>query len=171
MSAKWWNIKIGKGCIFFGKVCFYRLQDCEIEIGNNCKFNSGTTSNLSGLYTPCMITTARKGTKITIGDNCGFSGTRIRAGETITIGNNVRCGANTYIASTDVHTEDSRSGKDRPIVIEDNVWLGLNVVVLKGVRIGENSVIGANSVVTKDIPANVIAAGTPCKIIREIQPQ
>ena len=168
-SAWWWNVKIGKGSIFFGKVFFYRLQDCKIKIGNNCEFISSTTSNLSGLYTPCMITTAKKGTSITIGDNCGFSGTRIRAGETITIGNNVRCGANTYIASTDVHTEDLRAGRDKPIVIEDNVWLGLNVIVLKGVRIGENSVIGANSVVTKDIPANVVAAGTPCKVIRELQ--
>ena len=81
----------------------------------------------------------------------------------------MRCGANTYIASTDAHTDDYRAGKDRPVVIEDNVWLGLNVVVLKGVHIGENSVIGANSVVTKDIPANVIAAGNPCKIIRHIE--
>lgn len=169
ISAMWWKIKIGKGCKFRGKTCFYRLQDSEIQIGNNCIFNSTSTSNLSGLYTPCIISTAKKRTKITIGDNCGFSGTRIRAGETITLGNNVRCGANTYIASTDAHTDDYRAGKDRPVVIEDNVWLGLNVVVLKGVHIGENSVIGANSVVTKDIPANVIAAGNPCKIIRHIE--
>lgn len=169
-SAFWWKIKIGKGCKFRGKACFYRLQDSEISIGKNCIFNSSTTSNLSGLYTPCIISTAKKNTKLTIGNNCGFSGTRIRAGETITIGNNVRCGANTYIASTDAHTDDYRAGKDRPIVIEDNVWLGLNVVVLKGVHIGKNSLIGANSVVTKDIPANVIAVGNPCRIIKYLEP-
>lgn len=55
-----------------------------------------------------------------------------------------------------------------PIVIEDNVWLGENVTVLGGVRIGRNSIVGANSVVTKDIPANSIAAGNPAKIIRTI---
>ena len=170
ISANWWNIRIGRGCKFNGKVFFYRLQDCEISIGENCEFNSRTTSNLSGLYTPCMITTAKKRTKIIIGNDCGFSGTRIRAGETITIGNNVRCGANTYIASTDAHTDDYRAGKDKPVILEDNVWLGMNVVVLKGVRIGENSLIGANSTVTKDIPANVIAAGNPCRVIRQIDP-
>lgn len=57
---------------------------------------------------------------------------------------------------------------DWKITIGDNVWLGANVIVLPGVTIGENSVIGAGSVVTKDIPANVIAFGVPCKVHREI---
>lgn len=170
-SAKWWGVKIGKGSKFQGKVKFYRLQDSNITIGNNCIFSSRKTSNLSGLFSPCIISTAKKGATITIGDNCGFSGTRIRAGANITLGNNVRCGANTYIASTDAHSDDYRAGKDRPIVLEDNVWLGLNVVVLKGVTIGKNSLIGANSVVTKDIPANVIAVGNPCRVIKQIEPK
>ena len=168
-SARWWGIKIKAGCRFNGKAHFYRLQEGEITIGSNCIFNSTSTSNLSGLFAPCIISTAKRGAKITIGNNCGFSGTRIRAGADVTLGNNVRCGANTYIASTDAHSDDYRAGKDRPIVLEDNVWLGLNVVVLKGVTIGKNSLIGANSVVTKDIPANVIAVGNPCKVIKQIE--
>lgn len=55
-----------------------------------------------------------------------------------------------------------------PIVIEDNVWIGAGVHIMGGVTIGRNSVIGAGSVVTKDVPGNVIAAGVPCKVIREI---
>jgi len=55
-----------------------------------------------------------------------------------------------------------------PITIGDNVWLGGGVIVCPGINIGENSVIGAGSVVTKDIPANVVAAGNPCKVIRKI---
>ena len=55
-----------------------------------------------------------------------------------------------------------------PIVIEDNVWIGGQVVVNPGVRIGKNSVIGSGSVVTKDIPADVVAAGNPCRVIRNI---
>ena len=57
---------------------------------------------------------------------------------------------------------------DKPITIEENVWLGANVTVLPGVTIGKNSVIGAGSIVTKDIPENVIAVGNPCKVLREI---
>jgi maltose O-acetyltransferase len=55
-----------------------------------------------------------------------------------------------------------------PITIEDNVWIGGNVVLNPGVTIGRNSVIGSGSVVTKDILANVVAAGNPCRVIREI---
>ena len=170
-SAHWWGVKIGKRCKFIGKAKFYRLQEGNITIGNNCSFNSSTTSNLSGLFTPCIISTAKRGAKITIGKDCGFSGTRIRCGTSITLGDNVRCGANTYIADTDAHSNDYRASNDRPVVIDNNVWLGLNVVVLKGVHIGENSLIGANSVVTKDIPANVIAVGNPCRIIKQLKPR
>lgn len=58
-----------------------------------------------------------------------------------------------------------------PITVEDNVWLGGDVTILPGVTIGHDSVIGAGSVVTKNIPAGVIAAGNPCKVIREITPE
>ena len=57
---------------------------------------------------------------------------------------------------------------DKPINIGDNVWLGANVTVLPGVTIGKNSVIGAGSIVTKDIPENVVAVGNPCKVVRPI---
>lgn len=57
---------------------------------------------------------------------------------------------------------------DEPITIGDNVWLGANVTVLPGVTIGKNAIIGAGSVVTKDIPENVIAVGNPCRVLREV---
>lgn len=169
VSARWWDVKIGKGCRFIGKTHFVRLQESNITIGENCRFNSTHTSNLSGLFAPCIITTAKKEAKLTIGNGCGFSGTRIRCGKSITLGDNVRCGANSYIADTDAHSDDYRAGLDRPVVIEDNVWLGMNVVVLKGVHIGKNSLIGANSVVTKDIPANSVAVGSPAKVIKTLE--
>ena len=106
--------------------------------------------------------------KIIIGDRCGFSGTVVGAFKSITIGNNVRCGANTLITDSDWHLDDPRSGIPKDVIIEDNVWLGVNSVVMKGVTIGANTVIGANSVVTKSIPANVVAAGNPCKVIRSL---
>ena len=171
ISAMWWGVEFGKNCHFIGKTHFERLQEGTITIGSNCTFNSTHTSNLAGLFCPCIISTAKKNARITIGNGCGFSGTRVRAGQSITIGNNVRCGANSYITDTDAHSDDYRAGKDRPVVIEDNVWLGMNVVVLKGVHIGKNSLIGANSVVTRDIPANVVAVGNPCRIIKHLEPQ
>ena len=59
-------------------------------------------------------------------------------------------------------------GTSKPIVIEDDVWIGANTVVCGGVTIGKGSVIGAGSVVNKDIPAGVVAVGNPCKVLRPI---
>lgn len=75
-----------------------------------------------------------------------------------------------FSAEHPIHPE-SRNSKFEygiPITIEDNVWIGGNTTVLPGVTIGRNCVIGAGSVVTKDIPQNTVAAGNPCKVIREI---
>ena len=165
--AWWWDINLGKNTKFQGFSHFKRLQNGKISIGSGCYFLSKKTSNKAGLYCPCMLYTT-KGAVIKIGDNCGFSGTRIWASTSVVLGNNVRCGANTLIMDTDAHTDDYRAGKDAPIIIEDNVWLGMNVTVLKGVCIGENSLNGAGSIVTRDIPANVVAAGIPCRVVKSI---
>lgn len=168
-SAYYWGVDIGKNCTFFGKSIFRLLPKSSIKIGDMCVFNSSHTSNLIGVYSPCIFSTLKKESKIEIGTSCGFSGTVISSAICIKLGNNVQCGANTLITDTDWHFNDPRSGKDSPVIIEDNVWLGYGVKVLKGVHIGANSLIGAGSIVTKDIPANVIAAGNPCKIIKTFE--
>lgn len=91
----------------------------------------------------------------------------------VKIGNDVYIGprAGLYAAN---HAEDPFERADKgvysgPITLEDRVWLGGDVKITQGVTIGENSIIGAGSVVTKDIPPNVIAAGNPCRVIRPIQ--
>ena len=170
LYAIWWGVQIGKNVQFDGKCFFERYPGTKISIGNNCTFRSRKNSNLIGINRPCSISTLTNNynAKIDIGDSCGFSGTVIGAFKSIKIGNNVRCGANTLITDSDWHLDDPRSGQPSAVSIEDNVWLGVNSVILKGVTIGKNTIIGANSVVTKSIPANVIAAGNPCKVIRKI---
>lgn len=90
----------------------------------------------------------------------------------VTIGADVMFGPNVslYTAGHPVHPESRKSGYEYglPITVGQGVWIGGSVSVLPGVTIGENAVIGAGSVVTRDIPANVIAAGNPCRVIREI---
>jgi acetyltransferase-like isoleucine patch superfamily enzyme len=162
------NVKIGEGTKFYGKTYFYRRPNSSIIIDSNCCFRSIFHSNLIGINRKCSVSTLLENAKIEIGNSCGFSGTVIGAAKSIKIGNNVRCGANTLITDNDWHLDDYRGNKPKAIIIEDNAWLGVNVVVLKGVIIGKNSIIGANSVVVKDIPPNVIAAGNPCKVIRKI---
>lgn len=158
------NIK----CYFNGIPYFYKARKSELILGENCRFNSRTTSNLIGINHKCMINTLSEGAKLVIGDNCGFSGTTIGCFLSIELGHNVRCGANTLITDSDWHNDDHRSGMSKPVKIGENVWLGYGVIVLKGVTIGANSVIGAGSVVTRDIPANVIAAGNPCVVLKPL---
>jgi len=90
----------------------------------------------------------------------------------VKIGDNVQVAPNVsiYTAGHPVHPETRNTGYEYgiDITIGDNVWIGGSVSILPGVTIGDNAVIGAGSVVTKDIPANVIAAGNPCRVIREI---
>ncbi|MBU3073114.1 sugar O-acetyltransferase [Clostridium estertheticum] len=113
------------------------------------------------------------GKNIEIG-NCFYANyncTILDVGKVI-IGNNVQFAPNVslYTAGHPIHPDSRNSGYEYGIgiTIGDNVWLGGNVVVNPGVHIGNNVVIGSGSVVTKDIPNNVIAVGNPCKVIREI---
>ena len=109
--------------------------------------------------------------KIIIGDHfyanagCHFLGE-------ITFGDDVLIGPKTVIWGRDHGTKiDSlirkQSKVDSPIIIGNNVWIGANVTILKGVKVGDNSIIGAGSVVVKNIPKNCIVAGNPAKIIKE----
>ncbi|HUB62462.1 MAG TPA: acyltransferase [Puia sp.] len=155
-------------CRFMGRPKFKLYPGTRVIVGKGCVFFSGHTDNLIGINRPCIVSVYNPGTVVKIGENTGFSGTVIGAFAGITIGKNVKCGANTLITDGDWHPEDPRSGEPKPVVIGDNVWLGVGAIVLKGAKIGENTVIGANSVVTGEIPAGVVAAGNPCRVIRAL---
>lgn len=90
----------------------------------------------------------------------------------VTVGEDVQMGPNVQLL-TATHPLEPEPRREKwesaqPISIGDNVWLGGGVIVCPGVSIGENSVVGAGSVVTRDLPANVVAVGSPAKIIREL---
>lgn len=101
-------------------------------------------------------------------------GVRISAASGIKIGKNCMLASGVYITDADWHEIYDRSksiGTTKKVVISDNVWLGDSSIVCKGVTIGKNSIIGAGSVVVSDIPENVIAAGNPARVIRELDPE
>ena len=104
-----------------------------------------------------------------------MSSTRIWIHEGLTIGNNVKIGGGVLLIDTDCHPVDylvRRTSNEgtcyAPIVIEDDVWIGAQSIILKGVTIGARSIIGAGSVVTNSIPADCIAAGNPCKVVKKL---
>lgn len=114
------------------------------------------------------------GSNIEIGENFYANHNLvILDGAKVTFGDNVLIAPNCgfYTAGHPLDYESRNSGLEYalPITVGNNVWIGGNVCVMPGVTIGDNTVIGAGSVVTKDIPSNVVAAGNPCKIIRSIE--
>lgn len=167
LKLKWNGVKTN-GLVFTGGSLFVsRAKNSTISIGRGCRFMSKECGNLIGLNHRCMLSTVDSA-KLVIGDRCSFSGVALRCFGDITLGDNVRVGANTTIISGDAHQDDPRAGKNKPINIEDNVWIGSNVMILKGVTIGRNSVVGAGSIVTRSVPENVVAAGNPCKVIKSL---
>lgn len=154
----------------------YVIGKGTISIGNNFTFSSG-----DGINPLCKN---MKGSiklvdgKINIGDNVGISSGCLWSQHEITIGNHVNIGGNCLIIDNDAHPVDfhlrrltnaDETISTKPIVIEDDVWIGANSIVLKGVTIGARSIIGAGSVVTKRIPPDCIAAGNPCRVIKKLR--
>jgi acetyltransferase-like isoleucine patch superfamily enzyme len=172
--AYMWGVQLESSCKFSGRTHFRKYPGSTISIGKNCRFRSSFQSNMVGLNHPCGISTHHKHAEIFLGEHCGFSGTIIGAAKSIVLGERVLCGANVTITDFDWHglnpTQRNQGGIERaqPIRIGDNVWLGLNTLVLKGVEIGSNTVVGANSVVSSSLPENVLAVGIPARVIRSL---
>ena len=105
---------------------------------------------------------------MTVGENVGLAGTFILASAPVVIGNNCSFSFRNMIITSTHDLDDFSTGIAKPITIGNNVWITTNVMILPGVTIGDNTVIGAGSIVTKDIPSGVFAAGNPCVVIKQI---
>lgn len=141
------------------------------KLGDNVRFGY----NIGGSYKKgyCELQSRQENAIISIGNNTAINNNFLAiACKMISIGNNCRIGINCQMMDFDAHSvnPDKRSeiGKIKEIVIGNNVWIGNNVIVLAGCKIGDNSIVAAGAVVTKDIPANVLVGGVPAKIIKRI---
>lgn len=170
---KYRHVKHGEKFRINGRIfCVSNSRD-GIIIGNNVQINSNRASNPIGGDTKTILFAKGNG-KIRIGDNCGFSNVTLFACEEIIIGNNVLLGGNCKIYDSDFHWIDFKKrlsddgGSTKPVHIKDGAFIGAHTIVLKGVTIGERSVVGAGSVVTKSIPDGEIWAGNPARYIRKV---
>ena len=113
--------------------------------------------------------------RVEIGDCVLMSpGSRISASDEVVIGDGTMFANGAYVTDSDWHMIYDRTERDpraTPVHIGRNVWLGDGSCVLKGVTIGENSVVAARAVVTRDVPANVVVAGNPAKVVKELDPE
>lgn len=142
-------------------------SDRRVEILNSLLGSMGKSIDIQPPFYCDYGEHIRLGENVYINYNCTILDCGL-----VQIGNNVFIGPNVslYAAYHPIIASERIKGPElaSPITIGDNVWLGGNVVVCQGVTIGENTTIGAGSIVTRSIPANVLAVGNPCRVIREI---
>lgn len=172
------GVRWGHGWRMYGVPIIQKHRRSTLQIGDALELRSIPHSNALGPFHPVILTTRRPGARLIIGHGFGMTGGTICAEQSIVIGNHVWVGGNTTITDTDFHPllladrlACPLDGATAPVVIEDGVFIGMQSLILKGVTIGAHSVIGAGSVVTGDIPAGVIAAGNPARVIRPLPPQ
>jgi len=169
------KVQYGEQLNLIGLPVIFKQKKAELTIGDNCTIKSDFLSNLVGLYQRTIIVAREEG-KIHIGNNVGISGATIYSKESIKIGDYTNIGGNVKILDHDFHPIEAEARKrndmtmvgKRAIIIGENVFIGCNSIVLKGTEIGDNSVVGAGSVVSGKFPANVIIAGNPARILKQL---
>lgn len=153
-----------KNIIFRGIPSFYGFwpninNEGVMSIGANCTFRS---------FRLRQHITVRKNAEFEIGDNSFLNdGVNICSTQSIRIGNHAKIGDMTYIYDTDFHeVSPDAPVKHVPVSIGNNVWIGAQSIILPGCIIGDHSVIAAGSIVTGEVPAKCVAAGSPAKVIK-----
>ncbi len=169
------NIRVGADCFLERKDSFKRFRSTRepgLVIGNRVKVYTWTEFNIE----PAGV--------VEVGDDSILAGAVFMCAEKISIGKRVVVSYNVTIADSDFHPRDpelrkldamaNAPGGDksqrpaviaRPVVIEDDVWIGIGAIILKGVRIGRGARVGAGAVVTKDVPAGATMAGNPAQLV------
>jgi acetyltransferase-like isoleucine patch superfamily enzyme len=146
----------------------YIVGKGKIFIGEKCRLNGKLNIYFSNRY-------ISKPT-LTIGNNCSLGHLlNINIADKIHIGNFVRIGGYCFIADSDGHPKNSIDRRTkpfekksiRPVIIDDDVWIGRSSIILKGVHIGEGAIVGAGSVVTSNVAPGSVVAGNPAKVINE----
>lgn len=177
MKLKFLHIQYGKNFRMFNNIYIQLGNNSKVVVGDNFTFSSGAGHNPLARNIKGEIK-LENNAQLIVGDNVGISSACLWIYKSLIIGSRSKIGGDCIIIDSDAHSLnylERRNGEtDRPrakskgIVIEEDVLIGARCIILKGVTIGARSIVGAGSVVTKDIPADCIAAGNPAKVIKII---
>ena len=175
-KARLLGVRLGRGVAAHGPVGLLRWPGGEISIGDNVQMiSSWRRATASTLAAPVRLRVFGPGAAIEIGEGTELSGTSITARSTrITIGKQVLFAPNCVVVDSDFHAPwpcEARATspgmeRDAPVTIDDYAWIGMRSIILKGVHIGRGAIIGAGSVVTRDVPAGCTACGVPARVVK-----
>ena len=171
------GLAIGRGVVFKKTPLIKIVPGAKIIIGANTTINSDNFGYHLNMHSPVKLLADRPGALIEIGEETRIHGSCVHAYKSVKIGSRCLIAANCQIIDgsghelsfDDVDARINTTSEGYPIDIEDSVWIGANVIVLPGVRIGRGSVVAAGSVVTKSVPPMVVVAGNPAKIVKNMQ--
>lgn len=164
------DFEIGKHARIRGLPIVSMSHLSSIKIGDHAYLISRSRNTALGVNHPVVLRTLKKTAVISIGNHFRASGAILCAADSISIGDRVMMGANVTVADTDFHSfnagvrfseHDLSEAREARVVIGNDVYLGMNAIVLKGVTIGDAAIVGAGAVVTRDVPAGAIVAGNP----------
>lgn len=171
------NIEYGKNLIIKGSMYLNINPNSQAIIGDNCTIKSGDNYNPISRNIKSSITLEEKAI-LQIGNNVGLSSICLWAHHSIKIGNNVNIGADTIIMDSDAHSLnyihrqniniDLQHKNNKEIIIGNDVLIGMRTIILKGVKIGDRSIVGSGSVVARDVPPDTIVGGNPAKFIKNL---
>ena len=181
LKARLLGVELGKGVTAHGPVGLLRWPGGRISIGSGVSLiSSWRRATASALAWPVRLRVFGPGASIDIGEGAQLSGTSITARSTaVRIGRKALIAPNCVIVDSDFHAPwppESRADspgleRDAPVSIGDHAWLGMQCIILKGVTVGEGAVVGAGSVVVKDIPPRCLACGAPARVLRALGPE
>lgn len=159
-----------------GRPIIQKYPNSTIRIDSGVTLVSNSEGNVAGINHPVILATMKENAIIHLGKDCGLSGATICAASKIEIGEYAGLGANVCVYDTDFHPINPFERKyanekmlSTPVFIDDFAWIGGNSIVLKGVTISKGGVLGAGSVLTKNIPELCVYAGNPAKFIKKIE--
>lgn len=149
----------------------------RVVVGGGTDLRSESWATAMGVMQPCLFNCLLETSIIEVGDECGMSGVVICAKERVTIGSRVQIGSGALICDTDFHSMDYRmrgqsgdldEAQVAPVTIGDDCFIGARSMILKGVTIGPRSIVGAGTIVVKDVPPDVVVAGNPARILKQL---
>lgn len=183
LKIKYKDIKFGRNIKVLGCLPYFKkFKNSKCIIGDNVVINSDIKNSNTALMFRCKFVLGNKAS-IYIGNNTMLNGVTITSYKSIFIGSDCQIASGTLIADTDFHpvdpkerllqvrrqTYDMKKVSKKEVEIGNNVWIGWNCTILKGTKIGDNSIVGAGSIVLGEFPSNVIIAGNPAKIVKQIK--